>query len=105
LDLHALSITLLATTVSHNMWGYEQLVEEWDAHRAKALQTDYNESLAATIELSLASPTFRKFGPHTRKLLGLVASLLQGINKHNLDWLFPTISYRRTSFKNSMFFL
>ena len=98
LDFHALSITLLATTASHNVWGYDRLVEEWDAQRAQVLQTDYNESLAATIELSLASPTFCKLGTNARDLLGVVAFLPQGIGEKNLNWLFPTISNRKNVF-------
>jgi len=62
----------------------------------EALQTDYNESLAATIELSLASPMFCKLGPNARDLLGVIAFLPQGINESNLDQLFPTIPARRT---------
>ena len=92
LDLHALSITLLATTASHNAWGYDRLTKEWDAKRAQVLRTDYNKSLAATIELSLASPTFRSLGPEARDLLGVLAFFPQGINEENVDWLFPSIS-------------
>ena len=92
LDFHALSITLLATAASYNMWDYSRLAQEWDTHRTRVLQTDYNESLTATIELSLASPTFRKLGPDARDLLGVVAFFPQGINENNLDWLFLTIS-------------
>jgi tetratricopeptide (TPR) repeat protein len=91
LDFHALSITLLATTASHNRWDYGRLAKEWDTHRARVLQTDHNKSLAATIELSLASPTFRGLGPHARDLLGVTAFFPQGIDESNLDWLFPTI--------------
>ena len=98
LDFHALSITLLATTASHNGWGYARLVKEWDTHRAQVLRTDYNESLAATIELSLASPTFQKLGPDARGLLGVVAFFPQGVDENNLDWLFPTISDRKNIF-------
>ena len=98
LDFHALSITLLATTASHNMWDYDRLAQEWDARRTQVLRTDYDESLAATIELSLASPTFCKLGPDARDLLGVVAFFPQGINEDILDWLFPTISNGKRMF-------
>ena len=98
LDFHALSITLLATTASYNKWEYNQLVQEWDAQRAQVLRTDYNGSLTATIELSLASPTFQKLGPDARNLLGVVAFFPQGIDRNNLDWLFPTIPDRKNIF-------
>jgi tetratricopeptide (TPR) repeat protein len=98
LDFHALSIKLLATTASHNAWDHDRLTEEWDAQRAQVLQTDYNESLAATIELSLSSPTFLSLGPNARDLLGVVAFFPQGVNEKTLDWLFPTISNRKNMF-------
>ena len=92
LDFHPLSITLLATAASHNMWDYNRLAKEWDIHRAQVLRIDYNQSLAATIELSLTSPTFLKLGPSAYDLLGVVAFFPQGIDEDNLDWLFPAIS-------------
>ena len=95
LDFHALSITLLATTASHNMWDYDRLAREWDTHRVRVLRTDYNESMAATIELSLSSPTFQKLGPEARDLLGVIAFFPQGINENNADWLLPAIANRR----------
>ena len=98
LDFHPLSIALLATTASHNMWDYDELAKEWDTQRVRVLRTDYNESLAATIELSLASPTFRKLDPNARDLLGVIAFFPQGLNKANLDWLFPTIPDRKNIF-------
>jgi tetratricopeptide (TPR) repeat protein len=98
LDFHALSIKLLATTASHNGWDPDRLAEEWGAQRAQVLQTDYNESLAATIELSLSSPTFLSLGPDARDLLGVVAFFPQGVNEKSLDWLFPTVSNRKTTF-------
>jgi tetratricopeptide (TPR) repeat protein len=98
LDFHALSIKLLATTASHNGWDHDRLAMEWDAQRAQVLQTDYNESLAATIELSLSSPTFLSLGPNARDLLGVIAFFPQGINEKNLDWLFPTIFNRKNIF-------
>jgi tetratricopeptide (TPR) repeat protein len=98
LDFHALSVQLLATTASHNMWDYDQLAQEWDARRTRVLRTDYNESLAATIELSFASPTFRDLGPNARDLLGVIAFFPQGINGKNLDRLFPMIPDRKNIF-------
>ena len=98
LDFHALSITLLATTASHNMWDHDRLAEEWDVHRVQVLRTEYSESLAATVELSLASPTFQGLGPDARDLLGVIAFFPQGVDEKNLDWLFPTISNRRHIF-------
>jgi tetratricopeptide (TPR) repeat protein len=95
LDFHALSIKLLATTASHNRWNHTRLAKEWDAQRTQVLQTDFNDSLATTIELSLSSPTFRSLGPNARDLLGVVAFFPQGVNEDNLDWLFPTISNRQ----------
>jgi tetratricopeptide (TPR) repeat protein len=98
LHFHALSITLFATAAFHNGWDHDQLAQEWDTQRAQVLRTDYNESLAATIELSLGSPVFRSFGPDARDLLGVIALFPQGIYESNLDRVFPTISNRRNIF-------
>ena len=91
LDFHALSITLLATTAFHNTWDYDRLALEWGKQRAQVLQTDCNTSLAATIELSLTSPTFHSLGPDASDLLAVVAFFPQGIDEKNFDWLFPAI--------------
>ena len=98
LDFHALSITLLATTASHNGWDHDRLAEEWDTQRAQVLQTVYNESLAATIELSLCSPTFLGLGTNARDLLGVISFFPQGVNEKKINWLFPTITNRKYLF-------
>ena len=68
------------------------LVAEWARRRTEVLSPKLSRSLAATIELSLVSPTFQELGPDARGFLEAIAFFPQGVNEENVHWQYPTIS-------------
>ena len=81
LDFHPLSITLFATVAQQNRWDTRQLTMEWESHRTRVLRTRNLGSLAATVELSLASSMFQELGPDARDVLEVVAFFPQGLKE------------------------
>ena len=92
LDVHPLSVTLLATVAHENDWDNDRLGREWEEHRTDALRTAHGNGLAAAIEFSLASTMFKELGSDARGLLEVIAFYPQGVKETHVDWLFPTVS-------------
>jgi len=84
LEVHALSITLLATVALQNWWDDDRLAGEWETQRTRILlasrhsKSDPANSLAATIDLSLGPPMFVALGA---VMLGRSSKLLRSFHK------------------------
>ncbi|KAH7918932.1 hypothetical protein BV22DRAFT_888370 [Leucogyrophana mollusca] len=93
LDFHALSINLLANVAAENQWTLGQLTRAWGEQHTRLLEVGGGklQSLSVTIELSLGSSSIKQLGNDARHVMQVVAFLPQGIEKKNLEDLFPSI--------------
>lgn len=88
-------MTLLATTAAQNQWNGSRLAREWYERQTGVLQAGHNESFAATVELSLVSPTFVNLDPDARHVPEVIAFFPLGVDERKLEWVFPTVSDRQ----------
>jgi hypothetical protein len=82
LEFHPLSINLLANAAQQNGWSPHMLLTRWK-HQPSAV-LDHGEgkqqSLSATMQLSLSSPSIQNFGKDGGRTLAIIAFLPQGLN-------------------------
>jgi hypothetical protein len=91
---HALSINLLAVAGAQNEWSIADLHQRWKDQKTRVLDLEDNnrmQSLAASIDLSLNSPTLAKLGDKALQVLQIIAFLPQGVDAAKLQDLFPSI--------------
>ena len=101
LDFHALSLLCSSQPRLTTCWDHDRLAKEWNLRCVQVLRAYYNESLAATVELSLASPTCRKLGPNAHDIVGVIASSHKVSTRITSTGLFPPSQTERLSLTNS----
>ncbi|KAJ8585526.1 hypothetical protein M405DRAFT_883777 [Rhizopogon salebrosus TDB-379] len=93
LEFHPLSINLLANAAQQNGWSPRMLLTRWK-HQPSAV-LDHGEgklqSLSATMQLSLSSPSIQNFGEDGGRTLAIIAFLPQGLNGDLATQLLPSL--------------
>ena len=92
LDLHPLSIVLLASAVSENEWDEPTLLEAWKYGKTCILKASGRESLEDNIEAVLRTPTIRGLGITARETLEAIANVQGGVKEIYLLSTFPGIN-------------
>jgi tetratricopeptide (TPR) repeat protein len=95
LEFHPLSINLLANAAQQNGWSPRMLLTRWK-HQPSAV-LDHGEgklqSLSATMQLSLSSPSIQNFGEDGGRTLAIIAFLPQGLNGDLATQLLPSLPH------------
>ncbi|KAJ8584434.1 hypothetical protein M405DRAFT_884319 [Rhizopogon salebrosus TDB-379] len=93
LEFHPLSINLLANAAQQNSWSLRTLLTRWKHQPIAVL--DHGEgklqSLSATMQLSLSSPSIQNFGEDGGRTLAIIAFLPQGLNGDLATQLLPSL--------------
>ncbi|KAJ8580139.1 hypothetical protein M405DRAFT_834842 [Rhizopogon salebrosus TDB-379] len=93
LEFHPLSINLLANAAQQNSWSPHTLLTRWK-HQPSAV-LDHGDgklqSLSATMQLSLSSPSIQNFGEDGGRTLAIIAFLPQGLNGDLATQLLPSL--------------
>jgi tetratricopeptide (TPR) repeat protein len=93
LEFHPLSINIIANAAQQNGWSPHMLLTRWK-HQPSAV-LDHGEgkqqSLSATMQLSLSSPSIQDFGEDGGRTLAIIAFLPQGLNGYLATQLLPSL--------------
>jgi hypothetical protein len=91
LDFHPLSINLLANAAQQNDWSPAILLKRWKVQPSAVLDRGKGklQSLSATMQLSLSSPSIRNLGDDGHRVLAVIAFLPQGLNSDLAGNLLP----------------
>ena len=90
LDFHPLSIDLLSRATFENYWDESKLVREWNDNQTSIMKVD-DQSLEATIESALASPTIANLGSAAHATLEAIAAFPGGVKEMGAGGMFPVI--------------
>ena len=92
LDFHPLSIDLLASAASENVWDQATLLEAWNYEKTSILKARGRQSLEDNIKSALGTPTIKAHGTATLETLRALADISSGIKERELKITFTEIA-------------